>query len=302
MGANIECDHRVPTARFAQLASIPVAGPLYADRRLQVGVTDYASKFNYNTATPAFLSSLNDVNIRLKMTGAVPLVSVFQFKKRQSSTIAQALNPGLVGSTEFSQLCQELKRLFPDDRPTGLGSTLNKSAIDFLDRFFTLQWSGGRNQYHGVWAGRWREFEALAETNAATWMSAMGVRIPAEPSLCLLLRYDASEVYPLVRPTILEAGWYPEHFPSPQSASWCVGKPCPPTGGHPMGLDDGTPALALRAEYVHRDRERKSSWVYAWAWVQPASTPSITLPSARRRHWELLKGHYDRIEDWLSEP
>jgi len=187
---------------------------------------------------------------------------------------------------------QKIKRLFPDTVPFGLASSLGKPAIEFLNRYFDLMWNGELKPSHGVWAGRWQELEAHAETNASTWMSAMGVRTPTDASLCLLLRYDAVEVHPLVRPTILEAGWYPEHFPSPEATSWCAQGSCAPTGGHPMCIH-GTATLPLRAEYVHREVRPKSSWVYAWAWVQPNSVPALSLPSARLRHWDLLNRHYD---------
>jgi len=65
MGANIECDHRVPLARFEQLAGMPL-DPAHAQRPLQVRVDSYKRTYNHNTPTPAFLGVDNDVNIYAK--------------------------------------------------------------------------------------------------------------------------------------------------------------------------------------------------------------------------------------------
>ena len=300
MGSNVECDHRVPEVRTRQLADINLPDTAHLASPLRYRLKTYATVHNYNKLIPDFLEKGNDENIRPELNGEVNLVSVFKFNwTRHKGDIAAALGLGTSSARDLDGLVIELKRLFSDDADVGLGNTLKPAAKSFIDDFFQRRWGFG--QIHGVWVGLWNEFEHLVPTIATTWLSAVGVQIPAAPALCLLLKYKAKDVYPLVRPTILDAGWYPEHFASPSAPSWCGGPDCAPSGGHPMN-NNADRSLGLRSEYIHRDWQRKSSDVHAWAWVHSAPPPPHPLPMARSLHWELLDGNYAKIGNWLAKP
>lgn len=308
MGANVEADTRVPIARAHAMAARPLP-PSYDPILLKTRIASYPDKFNYNLAAPSFLKPPNQSNIRSGIHGNTQLVTIFQFKPVHSSGIAAALQGGLVSGGDLNT---ELERLFPDLRPDGAtftavedlaNSVLPDASAAFLERFFEGQFNSG--QYHGIWTGLWRSFEPHLRTSPLTWLSAFGMQRPARRTLCLILRYRASMVRPLVRPTILDSGWYPEHFPSPAPAAWARGPASSaPRGGHPMNT--GEPQLPLREEFIHRDCLRSHSWVAAWGWVDPSQNQSGTLPipEARSRHYALLQASYDRSEllDWLSEP
>lgn len=301
MGANIECDFRPSVERINDLEAIPL-DPLYTSRPLRTRLTLYPQKCNYNCDEPAFLQATNQANIQDKIMGNLELVSVFQFKTRQSSHIAAALAGGLLLSNDFPSLLQEIGILFDCRAGFVADGALGARPRDFLNRFFAAQWDNGRNRYHGVWAGLWREFASILNDGPATWVSALGVRRPSVPTFCLVLRYQARDVYPLARPTILDASWYPEHFPSPQPSNWCQGAHCAPHGGHPMSLRPDL-NLPLREEFIHRDVLRSADWVRAWGWLQPDSAvPPPSLLDSRRHHWELLRKGYNEIDAWLAKP
>jgi hypothetical protein len=304
MGANIESDWRVSDERGDALEAIPLDIG-HAGIPLRTRVTDSPARFNYNIPDPAFLKPANNANIQTRIHGNTQLVTVFQFKFVHRYNIAAALPGGLVSAADFDALNSELSRLFPDVHSHGSPVSVSKDSSDFLDRFFANQYSSG--QYHGIWTGLWRNFEAHLHRGASAWLCMLGMRCPKRRTLCLVLRYRVAAVRPLVRPTVLDAGWYPEHFPNPLTKSWLGGASVtPPLGGHPMNTADFH--LPLRDEFIHRDVARSASWLAAWGWVGPTPAGSapfeLALRDARSRHYSLLQRSYDKDEviEWLSSP
>jgi hypothetical protein len=79
---------------------------------------------------------------------------------------------------------------------------------------------------------------------AERWTQLLGVPKTgwANGTWLLVLRYPSREADPIYRPTILDAGWFPEHFPSPPEGG---------PKGHPVDLRHEPSAARLIPEYVH---------------------------------------------------
>jgi hypothetical protein len=118
----------------------------------------------------------------------------------------------------------------------------------------------------------------------------------------LVLRYRASpkaspglDVY---RPTQLEAGDFPFHFPSPDCAERRM-------GGHPVNFGLGLSDL-LVSEFIHREiRFHYEHWRDAGDLLERADSVNYGhLMGYRRRHYLVLKQEYgeENVENWMRDP
>jgi len=126
----------------------------------------------------------------------------------------------------------------------------------------------------------------------------LGKPSPKRACLCLILRYQAGEVSPTLRPTILDAGWYAPHFPNPPSAcGWKSAFGDRPSGGHPVNFDRAV--RPLLQEFIHRNVAKKREWVVGWGWTS-ADYNDKDLARARSDHLEALGHSYDKIDYWMT--
>lgn len=99
--------------------------------------------------------------------------------------------------------------------------------------------------YQPTWAVLWDDLEPVLKAEPHRWLECLGMAKP-EGRWVIVLRYSFEEVQdvgPLVRPTVLDAGKHPEHFPSPPDGL--------PRGGHPMDLCMPPPEKPLLREFIH---------------------------------------------------
>lgn len=165
-----------------------------------------------------------------------------------------------------------------------------------------------RNYHHPVWATFWDDYRPLASSRASTWLALVGVAKCFWPRRWLaLLCYRVDEVGTLVRPTVLDAGWYAIHFPSPPQAP-------PTTGGHPVNLDP-SPGSPLLREFIHAqtgfkighwdatktaEREVTGGMVAATEYLEE---PADMVRGARKAHHSSLAGEYgSEIRIWMPDP
>lgn len=94
--------------------------------------------------------------------------------------------------------------------------------------------------YQPTWTISWESFKPCIPEGPERWLELTGVCRDDFPHWLILLRYTVGEAGTLVRPTQLDAGWLPQHFPSPPSAD-----------GHPMDLRISPLPSVLSPEYIH---------------------------------------------------
>jgi hypothetical protein len=169
-----------------------------------------------------------------------------------------------------------------------------------------------KNFHHPVWATFWDDYKPLISANANTWLSLVGVGRCFSPRRWLaLLRYPVRDAGCLVRPTVLDAGWNPIHFPSPPNA-------VVRNGGHPINL---TPANSapLIPEFIHVQfpfelRHWEATKTPEWedwggmiARTEDLLPPKQMVRFCRGVHHEQLVRHraagYGReVTDWMPDP
>ena len=168
-----------------------------------------------------------------------------------------------------------------------------------IGRYLT---SKGNNICWMTWAAEWESLSPyLVPHKPHRWLQAVGK--PTEESMWVtVVRYPlvASRKAPikLYRPTQLDAGWFPHHFPSP-----------PPTplarGGHTMFLcadNEGRPGNGLVHEYIHQSFPFSiRHWYKGGQLLEVAGAVQGHLPRQRQKHIDLLEQHYPgEVEDWIT--
>lgn len=138
--------------------------------------------------------------------------------------------------------------------------------------------------YHPTWVTTWEAFESQAKLPAIYWSEAVGVYKSNYPRWIIVLRYKACEAQDVVRPTQLDAGWHPYHFPSPPQSS-------AKQGGHSMDLNvDSLPSAKLLPEYIHPQIKHSiQHWDNAGALcMQTHRSSSPDLGTQRTQHRQRL--------------
>jgi hypothetical protein len=111
--------------------------------------------------------------------------------------------------------------------------------------------------FEPAWAVRWRDFEPYRSDRAEKWLAVLGMpnlHTDRSPRCLILLKYTLSAASVLVRPTQLDADWFPLHFPSPPHSG-------PEKGGHPMDLSLPPPQTDLLSEFIHQQmRHEPADW------------------------------------------
>ena len=159
-----------------------------------------------------------------------------------------------------------------------------------------------RNYIKITWVAEWKSLEKfLLRKNPSSWMQAVGVATETPvwvAVLCYPVRRTAKRIA-LYRPTQLDAGWYPHHFPSPPQSG--VEK-----GGYSMflGLKNETlHSYGLVREFIHEPVDFSiKDWSRAGELLDFVPGPvSGDLIEQRRAHLELLSTHYpDGVRSWME--
>lgn len=164
--------------------------------------------------------------------------------------------------------------------------------------------ASANNPWHPIWAASWDEFDRVANrSRPETWLEAVGLPCPPVPNWLMVLRYRVSDAKRVYRPTQLEAGAFPWHFPSPET------KLPPVRGGHPMNLTNGGAAVqasgSLPSEFVHAEiRFAPEYWAAAGFLLRPTTAPtSGFLMGHRRMHHLSLCEEYgpEVIRRWMPD-
>ena len=156
--------------------------------------------------------------------------------------------------------------------------------------------------FHPVWAGLWDELKGqVATAGPDRWLESVGVWKGASGRWIVPLCYSAFDAGTLVRPTVLDSGFYAHHFPSPPP-------PAPAVelrhGGCCMDLRISPPATGLVHEYIHQVMDfEPRHWERAGAKCEPtlrAGPPGLV--SQRRAHHRLLCTRCGaQVNDWIRD-
>jgi hypothetical protein len=130
-----------------------------------------------------------------------------------------------------------------------------------------------------TWTGLWVEFEPLSRSGALTWLEVFGLGHHAYPdpfigpSWFVVLKYKISDCVCLLRPTILEGGDNPWHFPYRASAPVANGGKTVIFGN---SLHSGVAPLA---EFVHTAIHIKPTHLWAVDSYLPTSRTGAAVRS-----------------------
>ena len=152
------------------------------------------------------------------------------------------------------------------------------------------------NPYQPTWVTTWEAFESLAQgeaDNPSRWLEIVGAYKVGFPRWVVVLCYTAGEAGDLVRPTQLDAGWFPHHFPSPPQAPV-------ETGGHPMDLGAPTGDPRLLSEFIHQQIEHPVKHLTDMIGRVTELSPS-PLGIQRTAHHDLLSREYT-VAGWMPNP
>lgn len=149
----------------------------------------------------------------------------------------------------------------------------------------------GKNPYQPAWATYWGSF-ALGDTDSPErWEERLGVRSAfTQPRWLLLLRYTVREARLLVRPTQLDAGWYPPHFPPPPEAGLA----------HPVDLGTSPPHVELLPEFIHEQIDHHPHHIVSCARAEPPQGDEFV--ARRHRHLAWLCDRYTPASGWPAHP
>jgi hypothetical protein len=177
-----------------------------------------------------------------------------------------------------------------------------RRAERFVDAFLAMVVAYQRiSPWNPTWAAVWQQYEPTKVTGSPNnWLEVVGKQAPQEPHWLLLLRYPSTGVKTLYRPTQLEAGDFPLHFPSP---------PCAPleVGGIAMQVGpDASSIWRILSEFIHTEVPfERDHWEATGIMLAQTTVSSYdSLSTYRRRHLQVLRDGYGdkNIDDWVETP
>jgi hypothetical protein len=273
MGWNLLHDFRISSARFQQFADrLSLTGNSATDGpSMGNAIGDYHRSRVQRTPDPDFLSPANSNNF----LGESGLPTLHPDKQ-----LVRVLNlSGMHFVFQAAQAAGIPEFLDYDRSTTRSGHRLARTA--WLDRQFAefvnapergrmperlranpllnaltrhLNASRHSSHYEPAWVTLWSDFQKRDWQRPERWSKLVGLTSPSEASWLLLLRYPVRQAGRLVRPTQLDSGWYPEHFPIPPSA----------LTGHAMEMDGTRPDALPLPEFIHQQIDHDPSIWSSW--------------------------------------
>lgn len=190
-----------------------------------------------------------------------------------------------------------------------LNKKLEHSAANEVQDFIAkvldaMNWFGSTRPYQPTWATLWSCFKGIEREPPNRWLEVVGVHknFSTLPRWIILLKYTVKEAGIIARPTQLDAGNYPHHFPSPPQAPL-------PVGGHSMDLCQASTFTRLLPEVIHNQIDHSiEHWISAGRScrkVSPSSPAPVgnQIKKQRQRHHKLLVKTYGKnVYTWMRSP
>ncbi|HEX7957630.1 MAG TPA: hypothetical protein VF508_11840 [Pyrinomonadaceae bacterium] len=317
VAVNLSCEHRVPPEQEAEFRHFfrPLSpDPREQDRALRAALDDYVEEM-VRPELPARRLGINlvadclggqccegfdmdaDLANVLNLSRLMPVLKVAanstreEWKPLRDVPIPDVTRP-------YHEYDEWLDRNLEGKSPQ------SDEVKNFVEAVFSvLRFSRAtKGPYNPTWVTTWEKFEPFAEELAGgmrspdRWNQVVGVGTLGD-QWQIVLRYPARKAGRIFRPTQLDGGSYPYHFPSPAAAGMGL-------GGHPMDLSGPAPTQALLPEYIHEQIEPDISyWINAGRLLGRTAGEDYSLPELRRRHHERLKGQYgEGVAEWMPRP
>lgn len=332
MACNLICDHRVTQEREEQLLSYFDLGKGKSpEEHLENALTEYLDREIRHRKRPAFLrEDLNRPNVPpdvAKHFGPPPaggarspggpspfhpdvrlarvidmngLVSVYNAAKWRREELFRdfpykpPLRKGLDRSSRDTAYSREVLRWLDGHL---LGKTLSQQKVFVAAVLDAIEAKRENQPYQPSWVTFWRSFEPYVAGGPERWASVLGMPNSRKCDRWLIvLKYPLRAAKKIVRPTILDAGWAPYHFPSPPQAA--LGD-----GGHPVDLRLSPPPDSLIPEFIHDQIPHVfEHWRAARFLLGRTHRPRCGWLARRRsNHHSLLAREYgDEIQNWME--
>ena len=128
------------------------------------------------------------------------------------------------------------------------------------------------------------------------WFEVVGVHPDTAPVWAVILCYPLRAAGTLARPTILDAGGYSYHFPSPPLAE--LGE-----GGFMMDLRPDPAPEQLRNEFIHQTIDFKfDHWTAAGSRYGETTRAGLDgIDQQREVHHALLERSYNGVRSWMPQ-
>ena len=311
---NLRHDHRVSEAREQEFRE-------YFERSgddLQIALSDYFYEKVYKSNNPNFCEpciadfSGGSCKSLAGFDENMQLASVLTFHKLRDrirsldsiSIVSDLWDTGLVearnDSVKFSKWLDE--HLL--DSSGVMKDPQSAEVKKFIADFFEIancnlkDAAGNYDEYTRIkpfWATDWSKFDPYTKYETDRWNQVVGVWREYS-TWQIIITYPASAVDILYRPTQLDGGFYPQHFPPPREIGSAE-------GGYTM--DWGTPDVVLLPEFIHGQIELKYEyWESAGYRIGKTGLLVCDLPRSRSDHYEKLKGSFDEhaLKNWMPIP
>jgi hypothetical protein len=313
MAINLRCDHRVTAAREQQFRTY-----FTRHNHLKAALDDYARRHVRFTASPDFCESwcenvvvdttsgdcCPDFDQDIELATVISLNGLATAIKDSYPNIVEPLPEWrslLDSETQASDPVGDLT--FNGDRfdhwlEENLAKKTQEQVESFLRNIFEVmnyRLTIEEKYYNPVWATTWERFQTYATEDAERWSDIVGVP-RAFPTWQIVIRYPARIVRCLHRPSQLDGGYYPQHFPSPRAAKMS-------TGGLTMDLHQSNDRPLN--EYIHKQIKLDIRyWVDAGRLIGKTRTTPDKLSEMRQKHYAKLIEEYDErsIAEWMPRP
>ena len=309
MACNLMYDDRVSPEREAEFLAV-FARPRPKDEkkgkrqgRLQWALRTYRDERVNGTVQEFLEPALNGRNIvpTLKAPALVRVIDLSGLSKIFSNAREQ-----LVGGAVFDKFPHQKKltsagsKRLETERGNWLDQVIGQHGEEAVARA-VLEAIASQREFkkeegkrHAFFAAKWYQVERIVKRPgllaAALGVPSRGCR----PRWLMVLRYSADSGVTLVRPTVLDAGVSPCHFPSP-------GAEPARRGGHPVDLRGKIPR-ALRSEYLHVEVDHSiEQWFEAGSLLKRVDGPmGEELGRSRMAHHRLVRQRYrQRHPRWM---
>ena len=150
-----------------------------------------------------------------------------------------------------------------------------------------------------VWCTTETGFRSHFKKSADRWLDLLGVATPLRATWVILVLYPVRDARPLFRPTVLESGWYAQHFPSPLND-------ISPAKDGGFTMDLGAASTELLREFVHNPVPwQVRHWRDTGQHCERTSGGGAEdLTSQRSAHYRLLIDEFGETEirNWIALP
>jgi hypothetical protein len=313
MARNLMHDHRVSLEREKKLDDF-VKYPPTADS-LQRAIVDYFNARVRTRSLPEYVyQSLNATNlltskstIQSTINKDVKLLRVLDLNRLRLvyQWAIDARNKKKEWKKSFAKFPispndNKIGKWLDDEIGGGSESRIEELITTVLDAVST--YSQGK-PFQPTWATTWAAFASHQRHGPERWLQILGIAA-SPPRWIIILRYTVGEAGTLARPTMLDAGWYANHFPSPPPLLTSLS-----SGGHPMDLRIIPRANHLLPEFIHKQiRHSLKHWTDAGSNMSDRIGRTLArnrelLSNQRICHHELLASVYGAgVYTWMDKP